>query len=294
MGTVCRSASPAAYDGAVLLRQDPWESGSVIAIAQPCHGWVAGQLARAWGNATVGCFAPREEVCLAAEQHDLAWAAWEHAPSLNAETGLPHAFSTLPLAERLAFWPGAAERLLLPQSRYAALLVSLHATRLHAGFHAGHEAPAVAAALRGLLEGEAAFREGLLADLRADPRYAGVAADEAVERNYRLLATWDRLSLMLCGGVGEQRLLKSVPAGSGEIDLAVSPGGPVETERESGRRASTGQRVQVGPWPFGAEPVRIVWEGRRLRGPYAGVEAMRVGLRQAEWVTGEALLVPAG
>ena len=273
----------------------------MVAIAQPCHGWVAGQLARTWGNETVGGFAPREEVCLAAEQHDLAWAAWEHAPSLNAETGLPHAFSTLPLAERLAFWPGAAERLLLPQSRYAALLVSLHATRLHAGFDAGHEAPAVAVALRGLPEGEEAFREGLLASLRADPTYAAAAADGAVERNYRLLATRDRLSLMLCGGVSEQRILKGVPAGSGEISLAVSPDegalrphGSVQLEREDGRRALAGQRVRVGPWPFGAAPVRIVWEGRRLRGPYAGVEAMRAGLRRAEWVTGEALLVPAG
>jgi hypothetical protein len=278
----------------VLLRQDPHDPASVIAIAQPCHGWVAGQLARAWGNETVGGFAPREEVCLAAEQHDLAWAAWEHTPSLNAGTGLPHAFSTLPLAERLAFWRRAAERLLLPQSRYAALLVSLHTTRLHAGFDAAREGPEVETALRALLNREEAFRQDLLAGLRANRKYAGDATDDAVDRNYRLLATWDRLSLMLCGGVSEPRILAGVPTESGEVDLAVSPEGLGGTERARSHPASTGQRVGVRPWPFTAELVRIVWEGRRLRGPYASVEAMRDGLRRAEWVTGEAFLIPAG
>ena len=41
------------------------------------HAWVSGQLARAWGNAEFGSVAPYEEVCLAAEQHDVGMAEWD-------------------------------------------------------------------------------------------------------------------------------------------------------------------------------------------------------------------------
>src|SRR5437867_7196796 len=115
----------------MLLRIEPRDPDPIVAITQPAHGWVAGQLARAWGSAAPGDWEPYEEVCLAAEQHDVAWTAWERAPTLDPQTGRPHSFLTLPLAERLVMWPGAAARLVLPQSRYAAVLVSMHATYLH-------------------------------------------------------------------------------------------------------------------------------------------------------------------
>jgi hypothetical protein len=41
-----------------------------IAITQPMHAWVSGQLARAWGNERFGTVEPSEEVCLGAEQHE--------------------------------------------------------------------------------------------------------------------------------------------------------------------------------------------------------------------------------
>src|SRR3712207_8663826 len=77
----------------MLYRDDP---AGTIAIAQPAHAWVSGQLARAWGNAQFGSFAPWEEVCLAAEQHDIGMAAWESAPTLNRQTGRAHSFMDLP------------------------------------------------------------------------------------------------------------------------------------------------------------------------------------------------------
>ena len=57
-----------------------------IAITQPMHAWLAGQLARAWGNERFGDVEPLEEVCLGAEQH-------ERSPH-RMGTG-PHAQSTL-------------------------------------------------------------------------------------------------------------------------------------------------------------------------------------------------------
>ncbi len=46
----------------MLFREDP---EGAIAISQPAHAWLTGQLARAWGNQQFGDFAPSEEVCLA-------------------------------------------------------------------------------------------------------------------------------------------------------------------------------------------------------------------------------------
>src|SRR5262249_61842355 len=76
----------------------------LIAVGQPAHAWVSGQLARAWGNARFGELEPRAEVCLAAEQHDLGMATWERRPTLNPKTGLPRSFMELTLDEHLEIW----------------------------------------------------------------------------------------------------------------------------------------------------------------------------------------------
>ena len=64
----------------MLLRK---ENPGVIAIPQLGHAWISGQLARAWGNEKFAAPAPREVVCLAAEQHDIGWMDWETSPSLK-------------------------------------------------------------------------------------------------------------------------------------------------------------------------------------------------------------------
>ena len=105
----------------MVLRED---GDGVIAIGQPAHAWVSGQLARAWGNDAFPAPEPREEVCLAAEQHDLGMAACDVAPALNPDTGRPQSFLEMPVATHLELW-ARAPRLARSQSRYPALLVSL-------------------------------------------------------------------------------------------------------------------------------------------------------------------------
>jgi hypothetical protein len=50
------------------------EGDAVIVIGQASRAWISGQLARAWGNERFAALEPREEVCLAAEQHDVGMA----------------------------------------------------------------------------------------------------------------------------------------------------------------------------------------------------------------------------
>ena len=111
----------------MLLRTD--ERG-VLAIGQQSHAWICGQLARAWGNEAFGAFAPYEEVCLGAEQHDIGMAAWDLAPTRNPASGLPYSFVEMPLDLHMELW-SAGPALLLSQSRYAALLASIHGSRLY-------------------------------------------------------------------------------------------------------------------------------------------------------------------
>src|SRR5947209_8669834 len=181
----------------MLLREEPAE---FIAISQPTHAWVSGQLARVWGNERFGDVAPWEEVCLGAEQHDVGHTEWEQVPTLNPQTGLPYSFFDMPRQLHVGMWSRAA-RLVLPQGRYPALLVSLDGTGLYEKYYdATKDTPEDAQAVQNYLANEYVFQRELLASLRADVYYGGYATEEAVARNRRLVGVWDSFSLAVCFG----------------------------------------------------------------------------------------------
>ena len=252
----------------MLHREDP---AGLVVIAQPAHAWVSGQLARAWGNARFGEVAPWEEVCLGAEQHDTGWAEWEGAPTLNPRTGRPHSFIQLPTGVHVTLWSGAAHKV-LPQSRYAALLVSLHGTGLYARHDYTNDTPEEAQAARDFLADGHAFEAELLAGLRAEPAYSPHATPEAIARNRRLVAVWDGLSLVLCHGLREPREFRDVPTADGATTLTLAPAGDDPTT------------ATVDPWPFRADAVTLVCEGRRLPETFTDEQAMRAALARAPWV----------
>ena len=183
-----------------------------VAVAQPSHAWISGQLARAWAGVH-----PRDEVCLAAEQHDIAWTDWDRQPDYDPETGYPYTFMSLDMPAKLALWADGPDRL-VAQSRYAALLVSMHGSRLYKDLD------------------RSAFERGIRATLGA--------SDQEIERNHRLIWTWDSMSLAL--------LLGWRPWSTGGFRL--EPDGRVE------------------PWPFMSESLSVRCEGRLLRGPDASFD----------------------
>lgn len=252
----------------MLHRED--EEGLII-IGQPAHAWVSGQLARAWGNDRFGRFAPLEEVCLAAEQHDVGMAGWDAQPALNTATGLPCSFGEIPLRVHIALWASTAS-IVLPQSRYAALLVSLHGTGLYEGHDPTNASPQDNQAVRDYLLRENAFQEELLESLRADRRYAPYAAADVVARNRRLVARFDGISLALCHALRSEHAHERVPTADGETTITATPvGDPSE--------------YVIDPWPFRDEAVTLVYEGRRLAGRFVEEETMRAALRRAPWLT---------
>jgi hypothetical protein len=237
----------------MLLRRD---GDDVIAIGQPAHAWLSGQLARAWGNDVFGAVEPWEEVCLGAEQHDAGLAAWERAPTLNPETGLPRSFMELTLDEHLAAWSSAAP-LVLAQSRYAALLVSMHGTALYERRDLDRLSAADAAQVRAFLAEQRELQQALKTSLGAD--------EAQVRRNQRLVWTWDSLSLCLLLGWAPYDL-EAVPTATGQVDVAVRDG-------------------TLDPWPFAADRVELRCEGRRIRGRFDDEPAMRAALAAAPWET---------
>jgi Protein of unknown function (DUF3891) len=181
----------------MLLRAD---TENTIVIGQPAHAWLSGQLARAWGNDRFPAPEPWEEVCLAAEQHDLGMAEWERAPKLNPETGLPRSFMELELDDHLEIWWRAAP-LVLQQSRYAALLVSMHGTALYERRKNKDDER-----IKAFLDGQHELQERLIAGFD----------EEQVRRNQRLVWTWDSLSLGL--------LLDWAPFELDEVGIKVEDG----------------------------------------------------------------------
>lgn len=153
-----------------------------LCIGQASHAWLSGQLARAWA-------APlnrREEVLLACAQHDIGMSEWDRTPTLDGESGFPTPFTRMPTPLRIALWEAAPLKV-VTQSAYAALLVSLHGTRLYERFPPppGHEA-----LVASYMEGQHALQAALSAATGAD------AEDVAAAR--ALIELWDAMSLALC------------------------------------------------------------------------------------------------
>lgn len=256
------------------------QSNHLICITQPTHAWVAGQLARAWGNELVGSFAPWEEVCLGAEQHDIGWHRWEGTPTLNPKTGYPYNFTELPTALSVDIWTHVKD-VVMPLGRYPALLISLHGTGLFQRFTHWQRSTDTAQLVTQYLHTEEAFQQQLIESLQADSYYNPYATPEAIARNRQLVATWDTLSLMLCMGVWDQHQIKQVPTATGETDLVLAAINADPTQ------------IQISPWPFRSDSVTLICEGRILRQPFTDQTMMQKALQTAEWCTITTSLMPA-
>ncbi len=218
----------------MVLRRD---GDAVLAIGQASHAWISGQLARAWS----GIGTRRDEVCLAAEQHDIGMTDWDLEPTLNPDTGLPRSFMEMPLEVHLELWERAPRRL-LSQSAYAALLVSMHGSALYE--RRNPDAPGV----REYLDGQRSLQEELAGVTGAD-------SDE-LRRHQRLMWTWDFLSLALCLDWAPTSL-DDVPMGNGDVTLELAADGT------------------LAPWPFTIDPVHVRCEARRLDGSFGDEQEMR-------------------
>src|SRR5581483_6989650 len=238
----------------MVLRHD---DRGVLAIGQASHAWLSGQLARAWGNDRFPALEPHEEVCLAAEQHDVGMAAWDLAPTRNPDTGLPLGCTEMPIGTHMQLWRAGPERL-ITQSRYAALLVAMHGRRLYEMRDRTRMAPDEADQVRAFLSDSRTFEKTL--------RQSLAVSEHQIQRNSDLIWTWDFLSLALCLDWAPCTA-KAVPTANGPEDLRLNADG------------------SLNPWPFKAEALTVRAEGRRLSERYATDEELAAALTNARWET---------
>ncbi len=121
------------------------EAERTLAISQPAHAWISGQLLRRLA-------APMSEpLLIAGEQHDIGWLDWERAPSFDAVAGLPPTFREVGAAVHAPMWTLGVERALAAWGPQVALLISRHGGRIYRRFGLPTAGPQDAAAIQGYL-----------------------------------------------------------------------------------------------------------------------------------------------
>ena len=255
----------------MLFRDLP--DGSWLAVSQPMHALVSGQMLRAWGAPGFALPDPLEDVATACAQHDVAWMGWEAAPSFDPATGRPHAFRAVGARLHAPMWANGVERALASWGPWVALLVSRHGSLIYSHYddrHQDHREDAAAA--RHYRESQAVTQEALIATL-------GVPIAQ-VQAASALVAVTDALSLAVCGGIVTMGGVGRAPRADGSlVELNL-------TEREG--------ELAIAPWPFRVPGVSLSWRARRFAPGtrWADAAAMRNGLAAAPDLGLEARLVP--
>ncbi|WP_426955716.1 DUF3891 family protein [Muricoccus radiodurans] len=254
----------------MILRRP--EDGTRLLVPQPSHALLSGQMMAAWGAPGFARPEPAPEVILAAEQHDIAWLPWETAPTLDPETGLPHAFTGLGAAVHAPMWARGVEVARAAWGLWPALLISLHGTRIYTQYMRPERLPADDQAA---IDRNAAKEAALQADWIAK---LGVAHDQ-VERNSALIAVTDALSLALCF---------ADPDKAGEAPMEDGSTRKMRLVRQGTCRWS------LDPWPFRDSALTVRCEAIRLPAEtrWTDEETMRGDLRGAAWSTLAETLVP--
>jgi hypothetical protein len=239
------------------------EAGRTLAISQPAHAWISGQLMRRLDVPL------SEPLLLAGEQHDIGWLDWERAPSFDAGARRPPTFREVGAVVHAPMWTAGVEQALSAWGPHVALLISRHGGRIYRRFGLPHATAADAEAIQGYLAAQAPRETGWAAAAGLD--------DTELDRQSALIAFVDALSLAVCGAL---RLPADLDFGNA-ASLRVAEVAPSD--------------FRLDPWPFRDAAFEIEGQGRRLPsdGGFADEAAMRAWLKSAPWEAFSARLAPA-
>jgi hypothetical protein len=240
----------------MLFRTEP---SRVLAISQPTHAWISGQILRAW-NEPLG-----EPLLLAAEQHDIGWLDWETAPTFNPQTGRPHLFREVGAAVHSPMWRHGVERAHGAWGAHVALLISRHGGVIYRRYTDRHRiGEADAAAARAYLETQAPMEAGWAKMLGLDAA--------ALTKQTMLVALVDTLSLALCGELKTPIELEAPNASGGTETLHLI---------ERPQRAFD---FVLSPWPLTKDVLTVEGDACPLpeTGRFADEAAMRTWLKSSE------------
>ncbi len=256
----------------MLFRDLP--DGSWLAVSQPMHALVSGQMLRAWGAKGFARPDPFEEVAVAAAHHDVAWMGWEAAPTFDAATGRPTQFRQVFARDHAPMWAEGVRRALASWGPWVGMIISRHGSRIYESYQDRHQSgPEDLDAAATYEREQRALRAGLMAAL-------GVSEAE-LEEAAALVAVVDALSLAACGGIETLGWSGYAPLeGGGTVPLKLADAAPGV--------------MTVDPWPFAVAEVPLSWSARRFAPGvrFDSAEAMRAGLAAAPVERITAKLVP--
>jgi hypothetical protein len=262
----------------IVSRRD----GGLTVVRQVDHQDQCAAMASAWGNGRFARPEPYGPLQVAAALHDEGWRAWEEAPEVR--DGAPVDFPDVDRATHVGLYRAGIARAIDADPR-AGLLVSLHGQRLYEGRGGLDPGPQTPRADR-----EPAVREFLAEqdDVQRDLRARiGAGEDHAAWEwaAYRLLQTWDALSLYLIWRAlpaGREGVLPQVPRSAGDpgVPLRLRPDGPGS--------------CTCDPWPFAPGPRELPVRARTIPDrPYESDDDLREELAAARWETLVTVVRPA-
>jgi hypothetical protein len=237
----------------ILQQGDP-----MVAIRQTDHAFLAGFLAREWGNETFTKPEPFASFCLAAAEHDNGWAEWEMLVGVDPKTFAPYSFMTVPTEEHISLYQRGIERV-VKADLYAGLLVTSHCMNLYDKARAtmpGYSAKYVRAQEQHLA---ADFVQRLRlqqlrmkVDLRNDPATRPYTDEKLLKLNAQRLDALDRLSLYFCLGANGDTTIESVPVNDEgkEVDWQL--------------RSVGGGQFTLEPYPFRRDLLEIAILARHI------------------------------
>lgn len=237
------------------------ESDTVWVISQTAHAYIAGQIAGHWIGSGKMAPTPREELLIAAYNHDAGWTVPDQQPRINAE-GQPRTFTEMDMDEHFDIWRRSIEAVFV-QNRYAGLLTSRHCTALYEMRLANFpDPPATRARIKAFLETQHAWEDKLIATMHDHPRYALAVEPDCLAENLRLLQVWDYLSLLVCMSTVREQMLEDVPLDDGKRGVL--------------RLASDAPRsMLIDPFPLD-QPLTLWIDARQVNGgPFADDTALR-------------------
>ena len=245
------------------------QSSGVLAISQPTHAWISGQILRAWDenlerNAPVGRGAARRRMARLGDRADI-----------QSQHGRPHLFREVGAATHAPMWTRGVQRARDAWGTHVALLVSRHGGVIYRRFidrHRMNEADATAA--QNYLNTQAPI-EGAWA------RALGLGASE-LERETGLIAFADTLSLALCGDL------------KAPLDLEAPGRGGDALRMKLAERPGSSFDFVLSPWPFRTNELVAEGEARPLpnTGRLSDELAMRNWMASPNRVAFRARLTP--
>lgn len=250
-------------------------SEGLVLVRQVDHQAQCALMAAAWGNDTFSRPEPYAPLATATALHDEGWRAWELAPPVAG--GAPVNFTEIDRETHVALYRDGIAAVVAGDTR-AGLLVSMHGQGLYEGRGGlDPEPPPPRESRPPAVQAFLAEQDAVQARVRARIG-AGDALTQWSRSCYRLLQTWDALSLyMVWRGLAEGRttVLPRVPRdewdGDG-VELTVAPGGA--------------DVCTIDPWPFADDAVDLPVPARVIEDrPYATDADLAESLERAVWTT---------